>query len=400
MALNIDTLGLSATITAQGISAPGYQTILATLTGYFQQIYGSDAYLEPDSKDGQLVALVALAINDANNTAIRVYNSFSPSTGMGSALTRNVKINGISRHGATNSTVDVTLTGTTGTTIVNGSVRDTNSILWNLPASVTIGIDGTVLTTATCTTSGPVAAVKGAVNQINTPTRGWMSVINATAAAIGSAAETDAELRVRQGQSVALPALTPFEALDGAIANITGVTRHKLYENDTGEIDDNGLPAHSIAAIVDGGDATEIAQTLRKKKTLGAPTYGKTSVSLTDAHGNPVKVSFSRPIAVPIFVNIEIKAFTGYTSAVGDKIINAMVNYINSLGIGNNIYFGRLFSPANLTTGTDKDDSQFYDIVSIAIGTGKTSVTTSNIVIAYDSLATCTAANISIRVVS
>ena len=42
MALNLDTLGLSATVTAEGISAPDYQTILDTLTSYFQQIYGSD----------------------------------------------------------------------------------------------------------------------------------------------------------------------------------------------------------------------------------------------------------------------------------------------------------------------------------------------------------------------
>jgi hypothetical protein len=99
MALNLDTLGLSATVTAEGISAPDYQTILDTLTSYFQQIYGSDAYLEPDSKDGQMVAIYALAIHDANNTAIAVYNSFSPSTGIGRALSSNVKINGIVRKG-------------------------------------------------------------------------------------------------------------------------------------------------------------------------------------------------------------------------------------------------------------------------------------------------------------
>ncbi|EPD9268480.1 baseplate J/gp47 family protein, partial [Escherichia coli] len=105
MALNLDSLGLSAKVTAEGISAPDYQTILSTLISYFQQIYGSDAYLEPDSKDGQMVALMALAIHDANNMAITVYNCFSPATGYGAALTSNVKINGISRKGATNSTV-------------------------------------------------------------------------------------------------------------------------------------------------------------------------------------------------------------------------------------------------------------------------------------------------------
>ncbi len=52
MALDLDTLGLSATVTASGISAPDYQTILSTITSYFQQIYGTDAYLDPDSKDG------------------------------------------------------------------------------------------------------------------------------------------------------------------------------------------------------------------------------------------------------------------------------------------------------------------------------------------------------------
>ena len=87
MALNLDTLGLSATVTAQGISAPDYQTILDTLTSYFRQIYGSDAYLEPDSKDGQMAALVALAVHDANNTAIEIYNSFSPTTAQAAALT-------------------------------------------------------------------------------------------------------------------------------------------------------------------------------------------------------------------------------------------------------------------------------------------------------------------------
>lgn len=72
MALNLDTLGLSAMVTASGISAPDYQTILSTITSYFQQIYGTDAYIDPDSKDGQMVALVALAVHDANNTAIQV----------------------------------------------------------------------------------------------------------------------------------------------------------------------------------------------------------------------------------------------------------------------------------------------------------------------------------------
>lgn len=174
-----------------------------------------DAYLEPDGKDGQMIALVLLAIHDANNTATACYNSFSPSSGMTNAQTSNVKINGLARKGATNSTVDVTLSASMVVTVTYGSLKYQNNVIWNLPASVTIPLTGITIT-ATCATPGPVAAVIGSVNQINTRTCGWTAVTDTTAATVCSAAETDAQLRLRQRQSVALPSLTPFDALSQA----------------------------------------------------------------------------------------------------------------------------------------------------------------------------------------
>lgn len=399
MALNLDTLGLSATVTAEGISAPDYQTILDTLTSYFQQIYGSDAYLEPDSKDGQMVALVALAIHDANNTAISVYNCFSPATGYGAALTSNVKINGIARRGATNSTVDLLLTGTAGTSITNGTVKDTNNVIWRLPALVTIGVGGTVTVTATCSNSGAVAALAGTITTINTPTRGWASVTNPAAATVGAPAETDAELRIRQGQSVALPSLTPFEGVDGAIANVAGVTRHKLYENDTGATDSNGMPPHSISAIVDGGDVTEIAQTIRGNKGQGTATYGTTSVTVPDAYGNPHVISFSRSTDVPIYGHITLKAFTGYTSQIGVQIQQAVADYINGLTIGDDVLLSRIYSPANLGV-VSGGNARYYDIQELLIGKSAGSVAAANIIIAYNESASCKPENIVLTVTS
>ncbi|EBD2603880.1 hypothetical protein CLK58_15235 [Salmonella enterica] len=397
MALNLDTLGLSATVTAEGISAPDYQTILDTLTSYFQQIYGSDAYLEPDSKDGQMVALVALAIHDANNTAISVYNCFSPATGYGAALTSNVKINGIARKGATNSTVDLLLTGTAGTTITNGTVKDTNNVIWRLPASVVIGVDGTVTVTAICSNSGAVAALAGTITTINTPTRGWTSVTNPAAAAVGAPAETDAELRIRQGQSVAIPSMTPFEGVDGAIANIAGVTRHKLYENDTGKTDGNGLPPHSISAIVDGGDVTEIARTIRGNKGQGVRTWGKTSVTVPDKYGNPHIISFSRPTDVPVYGKITLKVFAGYTSQIGVQIQQAVADYINRLMIGDQVLLSRIYSPANLGV-VSGGNARYYDIQEQLIGKSPEAVAAANINIAYDESASCKPENIIITV--
>lgn len=397
MALNLESLGLSATVTDQGIGAPDYQTVLSTITGYFRQIYGNDAYLEPDSKDGQLVALVALAIHDANNTAIAVYRSFSPTTAMSDALTSNVKINGITRRAATNSTVDLVLTGTPGTTVTSGTVRDVNGVTWDLPSRVVIGTAGTVVTTATCSSTGAVAAMPGTVTQISTPTRGWVSVTNPLAAAVGVAAETDAELRTRQRQSVALPSLTPFDAVDGAIANVDGVTRHKLYENDTEETDANELPAHSISAIVEGGDAETIAKTIRGVKGQGVSTFGSTAIVVADKYGNPYTIRFSRPVDVPIYVAITIKVFTGYTSEIGAQMRQEIADYINSLAIGANVLLSRVYSPANLGV-VSGGNARYYDINELLIGRSNDSVAAANVVMRYDESASCSTDNIVITV--
>lgn len=399
MSLDLDTLGLSATVTAEGISAPDYQTVLDTITGYFQQIYGSDAYLDPDSKDGQMVALVALAIHDANNTAISVYRSFSPSTALSDALTSNVKINGIARRAATNSTVDELIEGDAGTLITNGSVKDANGIIWNLPAQVAIGIDGTVIATATCSVSGAVAAPAGSVNKINTPTRGWVSATNPQAATVGVAAETDAELRVRQSQSVALASLTPFDAVDGAIANVEGVTRHKLFDNDTEVMDANGLPAHSISAVVEGGDATVIANTIRSVKGQGVSTFGMTAVVVTDRYGNPYTIRFSRPVDVPVFASITLRALTGYTSDVGDEMKAAVASYINSLAIGDSVLLSRVYSPANLGV-VSGGNARYYDIMELLIGRSADSVAAANLTVLYDEAVSCSVENIEITVMT
>lgn len=395
MALNLDTLGLAAVITPEGISAPDFQTILDKLTSYFHQIYGDDAYLDPDSKDGQMVALYALGIHDANNTAIAVYNSFSPATGKGRALGSNVKINGIARKIATNSTADVVITGDVGTLISAGSVRDANSVQWDLPANINIPSSGTVTVTATCRTPGAVVALAGSVSQIATPTRGWKSATNPLAATIGAPGENDQQLRQRQSRSTALPSQTTIDGIDGSLLDVTGVTRVRVYENDTDTTDANGLPAHSISCIVDGGDATTIATVISKKKDQGTSTFGTTTINITGKYGEPKAIKFSRPVVVEVFVDIEITTYPGYTSQVAEEMKTEIAKYINSLRIGDDVLLSRIYSPANLGVMSG-GDSKYYDINSLKIGKSASTVAASNIVTAYNEAAHSDTANIKI----
>lgn len=383
--LNIETVGLAPVITEKGITSPDYPTILQRLQELFRQIYGNDVYLEPDSKDGQMLAIYALAIQDANNAAVMAYNSFSPSTSTGQALSNNVVINGLSRTPQSNSTVDVLITGQVGTVISNGTVKDVSGNIWLLPESVVIGTHGDVTVTAISQKAGAIIALPGEVNQIGTPTRGWQSVTNIATATLGRKVETDGDLRIRRSKSVALPSRTVLDGVIGSVSQIVGVGRLTAFENDTSLTDSRGISSHSIALIVDGGDAKTIAEVIALKKTPGTGTFGNIEIIVTNHYGVPLPIRFSRPESIPIFVKITLEAFEGYTTLVGDKIKKAVAEYLNNLEIGTDIYRTKLFSPANLQS--DPEGGTFY-ISKLEIGVSAGSVAENNITLKYHQFAT------------
>ncbi|MBV8159145.1 MAG: hypothetical protein JO278_15905 [Dyella sp.] len=322
-------------ISAAGISAPAFSDVLAYIIGKYQGIYGSDVYLGNDSQDYQfLSAGIATPINDLNAAIIATYNGFSPASAQGANLSSVVKINGLKRNTPSNSTVDQIIVGVAGTPIINGVTQDANQNKWSLPALVTIPPSGTITVTATCQTAGAVQAGIGTVNQIATPTLGWQSVTNASAANAGAPVETDSQLKARQSTSTALPSRTVLEGTVGAVWAVPGVTRVTPYENDTSVVDANGIPGNKIYLVVEGGDSTAIAQAIAAKKGPGCGTYGTTTVQVTDAYGIAHPISFYRPTYDAITCAIALKALAGYTSTIGASIQAAVAAYINSVVIG------------------------------------------------------------------
>ena len=383
------------TIDASGITAPQFADILSYLQSQYRVIFGPDVYLGNDSQDGQFLGVIAAAINDTNSAAVSVYNSMSPATAQGNGLSSNVKINGITRLVASKSTVDVTLIGVAGTTITNGVVADTNNVNWNLPASVTIPSTGTVTVTATAQSAGAISAAAGTVTKIQTPTYGWQTVNNASTAAVGNPVETDAALRVRQSQSVALPSLTVLDGIVGAVESLAGVTLVQAYENDTNLTDANGLPAHSIALVVQGGDTTDIATAISQKKTPGAYTQGTTSQVITTASGFSNTIRFYRPTTKAISVEVKIHAINNYTSIIGDQIKAQVAAYINGLGVGEDVLIPRLYIPAQLGGAAD---SLTYEITWVKASLKPAAVGTTDVTIAFNELATCSVADINLVV--
>jgi len=388
---------LAATVDNTGISAPAFEQIYESLQDSFRLIYGSDIYIEPDSQDGQFLELIAEAVHDTNQMAIAVFQSFSPSFAQGAGLSSNVKINGIARLVESYSTAVGEIIGQAGVTIFNGSVKDINNNIWDLPPEVTIPYTGSILVTVTSRIPGNVTAAAGTINIINTITAGWQSFTSTTDATEGAPIETDALLRRRQSKSVALPSLTVNGGIAGALANLPSVSRIRLYENDTSVIDANGLPEHSISAVIEGGSVADIVNVIGLKKTPGTGTYGTTTGVFTDpTTGVQRDIDFFVLAQSVINVVINIQALSGFNTTFSDAIKQSVASYLNSLEIGEDVEYYRLVDPIYLN---QLPSSLTYKLSSFTLALGAGVAGTTDIIVPFNSAAVCDLnANITVNV--
>lgn len=375
-----------AYIDEAGFHLADFEDFLAFNQDAFRQIYGQDVNLDADTQDGQWVTHIAQTQYDIASLCAATFNRFSPATAEGDALRRQIKINGIKANPATHSTVDVVIVGDEGTVITNGKVRDGADNLWSLPETVTIPSSGQITVTATADDDGPIEAAAGAVSRIATPTDGWISVSNPNVAVPGKEAQSDAELRILQTNSTAQPSQSILQGIQGELLSLDGVTRLRMYENDTSETDDNGIPSHSISAVVEGGDSNAIAEVIRRRKTAGTGTYGTTSIVLTDSAMMPITIKFFRPTTVSVKVKVTIDPLVGYASTYAEELKQQVCDYINSLGIGSTLYLSKLYVPANLENNTN--DST-YDIVSIETAEGEGDFSAQNITTEFNEVLQC-----------
>jgi uncharacterized phage protein gp47/JayE len=401
---------IAATMDASGVVVPDFADVLAQLKNEFWTIYGTDAVLTDDSQDGQFLSILAQAITDVNQLAAATVAAFSPTFAQGVPLSSIVKINGIARLASSASTATVTIVGTVGTVITGGMVGDSQQLgtQWALPPSVTIPGAGTIAVTATSTVDGDVAAAPGTLTQILTPTNGWQTVTNAASATRGAPVETDAALRRRQAASVALPSESTRDGISSNVGNLAGVTHVAVYENDQGTTDSNGIPGHSIAVVVEGGDAAEIAEAIFLKKCPGTGTFGTTSETVIDSHGMPQVINFFYVTVVTVAVEIHLDALTGYVSTTGDKVKASVAAFISALGVGQTDYLARLYAPANLSgsvaaaatglTQTELDALASTYTVTALLQSSSGPPGVQDVVIDFNEIAECAVANITLIV--
>jgi len=321
---------------------------------YFS-IFGTNIDLSDDTQDGQLVGSISEALSNEDQKTEAVSKAFSPSEAEGTSLSTLVMLNGIKRNAATSSIVTLSLTGTNGTIIPAGSLvrnSDTNE-QFATDGAVTIAA-GVAVVQSTSVNSGAVIASAGSLTIIDSNIAGWDSVTNNNDATVGSSEESDSDLRVRRSNSVSLASEGNVDSVHGALLSVDNVISAAVVENDTGIVDGNGLPAHSIAPVVEGGTDADVAFAIWQKKSGGCSTHktgaGAITETVEDSQGFSHDINFSRPEDVDVYVDLSITRLDGFPTDGEDQIEAAIVAYFGTdnetkLLIGDDVIYSEVYVP-------------------------------------------------------
>lgn len=284
------------------------------------QIYGADINVLPNSPDGQFIHIFAQAKLDMLEMIQQIFTSFDPDQAVGVQLDERCALNGVVRNPGTYTVTNVLVTVTQAVTIPGldtapdapFTVSDASGNQYQLIAANAFGGAGSTALAFQASTLGEITPALNTITNIVTLILGVASVNNPGAATtIGTDEESDFSLRIRRARSVALPSKGFYQGLIAALTVTAGVTSINLLENVTDVVDADGIPGHSIWAIVAGGTDADVANAIYVKRNAGCGMKGAVVVNVTQVDATVFPIKFDRPQAEDLWIKFDIAAVTG-----------------------------------------------------------------------------------------
>ena len=315
-----------------GLQTATAPELLSDLETAFKAIYGDDILLDSSTPDGQWLNILVQKGVDVRGLLMQLYNSFNPDNTQGAVLDQRCAINNVFRKGGTFTTVGIDITTNRQVTLqgvdenynspeaVGYTIQDNEGNRFVLVNTTTLSV-GTTNVLFRAETLGEVLVLP---NTITTPVTIVLGVVNVNnpseATTIGVNEETDANLKIRRRQSVAVGSYGYLDGLQGALLQLDGVNDAKVYENYTSVTDANGIPAHCIWVVMDGGSTEEIADTIYSKKAPGCNMKGAITYSITTPAETQFVARWDETESESLYIKFKLKSVVNGVSYDLDKI--------------------------------------------------------------------------------
>jgi len=217
--------------------------------------------------------------------------------------------------------------GSGGPTTTTDDITD-GTAHWIYLGEGTAAVDATMLSLD----NGPIVAVAGDLTDIVTPVGGLNSARNIADAALGNLDQTDEELRLTREAELRGQSKSPADAVRAALLKLDSVTSVTVFTNLTNVVNVDGMPPHSLEALVLGGDDQDIWDALWANVAGGITTTGTEVGTTLDSQGTSQPEAFSRPDAKPIFVDLTLIKDPAFYPVNGDDQVSVDVVAFGRLG--------------------------------------------------------------------
>lgn len=305
-----------------GLVTQSLEEIRADFTEKFRSIYGTDINIEQNSVDGQFINLMAQEKKDTLDLITQFYNNLDADAVIGIAQDVLYKLNGIIRKDFTYSYCLIYVTITDAVTLqgldndidnpdgVGYTVTDGNGNRWILAATQEFDTSGKYLLNFRAAELGAVTAAANTINIMETVLRGVASVNNpANNYITGGVGESDSAYRTRRNRSMSVPTQGFDESTESQMLTMTDVIDCKVYDNRSNEEKD-GIPAHGVWVIVEGGTPSEIARVIYNNIPPGIPMKGEQSVLVSKLNGDVEEIHYEVPTPVNLYLKATIRNFS------------------------------------------------------------------------------------------
>lgn len=371
--------------------------------------------LDPSTPDGLKMAHDAEIFYSLDETIQRAYNSKDPNKAKGLDLDIVCSLTGTVRSNGSRSSVQLSLTGSPMTVVPRGNRFESTvtGSRWESDQTITLDSSGSATVNATCTVIGPTQADQDTITRIVDVIAGLATVTNPDPAVVGADAQRDEQLRVTRAAAVGRPGNNQIDSMTGELFAVDGVRRVKIYENDTGSSavspeNPHGLPANSIAPIIDGGSDEDVALAIYLKKNPGVRLFQagepfEVNVQSPRFASNSKIIKASRPEYIDAVLSIEIKDDGTLPVDADQQIKNAYMDFaagdlipadvgfkISGFDIGESVPFSTMFTPVNQVIGQYGNSY----VTSLLLNGAST-----NLVIAYNQMSRWSESNITVTII-
>jgi hypothetical protein len=171
-------------------------------------------------------------------------------------------------------------------------------------------------------------------------------VINLLAATAGADQMNDEDLRELREIELARPGTGTVDAIEADLLQVAEVTAVTVFNNPS-DITVDGMPPHSVEALVMGGDDQDIWDQLHRSVGGGIATVGDEEGTALDRRGRAHTYRFSRPDEIEIYIELTVTRDPSSAPAdLEDQIKAAIVEWGDAQSNGKNAVASRIAAAA------------------------------------------------------